>query len=95
VRPDWVVVSVGAGNGYGHMHAQAKAAYRHAGDPWYRTDRNGTITIRSPGTPGGGYVMTVDSGAAGMSGPADRRSTQPECAVRAPRRRPDRSTPHP
>ena len=40
------------------MHAQAKATYARHGIPWYRTDQNGTITIRSPGTPGGGYTVT-------------------------------------
>src|SRR6266566_5478451 len=46
-HPQWVVASLGARNDYGHMHTQAKAIYRTAGLPWYRTDQNGTITIRS------------------------------------------------
>ncbi len=81
VRPEWAVVSVGADNDYGHMHEQAKAAYEAAGVPWYRTDQNGTITIRSPGTPGGGYSIAVQRGTRNMSGPSDRRSTQPACAT--------------
>ena len=36
------------------MHTQSKTMYARRRIPWYRTDRNGTITFRSPGTPGGG-----------------------------------------
>ena len=79
VRPEWAVLSLGARNDYGHMHAQAKATYTAAGVPWYRTDQNGTITIRSPGTPGGGYTITPERGSRNASGPSDRRSTQPAC----------------
>jgi competence protein ComEC len=79
IRPDWALVSLGAVNEYGHMHTEAKASYARAGVPWYRTDVNGTITIRSPGTPGGGYTVTPSRGQPSMSGRSDRRSTQPEC----------------
>jgi beta-lactamase superfamily II metal-dependent hydrolase len=78
-NPDWVVVSLGAANDYGHMHTQAKSAYARAGKPWYRTDQNGTITIRSPGTPGGGYSIRPSRGERSMDGPSDRRSRQAEC----------------
>jgi len=78
LKPDMIVTSVGAVNSYKHMHAQAKTMFRNHHVPWYRTDQNGTITIRSPGTPGGGYTVTA-SGATNRSGPSDRRSTQPEC----------------
>jgi competence protein ComEC len=80
VHPSLVVASLAAQNDYGHMHAQAKAAYARHGIPWYRTDQNGTITLRSPGTPGGGYSVTVERGAANAIGPSDRRSYQPDCA---------------
>jgi len=79
VRPEWVVVSVASPNDYGHMHEQAKAVYRAAGRPWYRTDQNGTITIRSPGTPRGGYTITPQRGTRDMDGASDRASTQPGC----------------
>src|SRR6266480_4071043 len=59
-HPQWIVVSVGARNDYGHMHSQAKAIYRAAGVPWYRTDQNGTITIRSAETTGGSFTITPD-----------------------------------
>lgn len=79
IRPKWVVVSVGARNGYGHMHRQAKAIYRSAGLPWYRTDRNGTITIRSPGTVGGGFTITPERSGTSLDGPGDRVSYQAGC----------------
>ncbi|MFL5600771.1 MAG: hypothetical protein ACJ78I_10275, partial [Gemmatimonadaceae bacterium] len=71
---------VGARNEYGHMHTQAKAIYRRAGTPWYRTDRNGTITIRTPGTPGSGFTITPDRGSSNLNGPSDRRSRQLDCS---------------
>jgi len=58
---------------------KAKAGYARHGIPWYRTDQNGTITIRSPGTPGGGYTVTVERGTTNAIGPSDRRSYQPDC----------------
>ena len=46
LEPQWVVASAGAVNTYHHMHDQAKALFTARGIPWYRTDRNGTITFR-------------------------------------------------
>jgi competence protein ComEC len=79
VHPSFVVSSLGARNDYGHMHAQTKAAYARHGIPWYRTDQNGTVTFRSPGTPGGGFTVNVARGDTNAVGPSDRRSNQPEC----------------
>jgi competence protein ComEC len=79
IRPRWAAASVGAVNSYHHMHEQAKATYRAHGVQWYRTDQNGTITFRSPGTPHGGYTVSVDRPGPDQSGPSDRRSTQPAC----------------
>jgi competence protein ComEC len=79
VHPSLVVVSLAAQNDYGHMHTQAKAAFARQGIPWYRTDQNGTITIRSPGTPGGGFTVSVERGTSNAIGPSDRRSFQPDC----------------
>ena len=78
-KPEWAVVSVGARNDYGHMHAQAKAIYRRAGVPWYRTDQNGTITIRSPGIPSGGFTITPERTGTDLNGPGDRTSSQDKC----------------
>jgi competence protein ComEC len=80
VRPSLAVVSLGAVNEYGHMHAQAKSVYRRHGVPWYRTDQNGTITITSPGTPGGKYTVSVERGTQNADGPSDRASRQAACA---------------
>jgi competence protein ComEC len=79
MRPQFIAASVGAVNGYGHMHAQAKALYRAHHIPWYRTDQDGTIEFRSPGTAGGKFTVTVRRGARDMQGPSDKRSTQAEC----------------
>jgi len=78
-RPKWVAVSVGARNEYGHMHTQAKATYRTASIPWYRTDQNGTITIRSPGIPNGGYTITPARRGVDLNGSGDRSSNQLAC----------------
>ena len=77
--PEWVALSLAARNDYGHAHTQARALYSRTGTPWYRTDQNGTITFRSPGTPGGGYTASVQRGARNAGGPNDRASTQPGC----------------
>jgi len=79
-HPQWVVVSVGAANEYGHMHTQAKQIYRGAGIPWYRTDENGTITIRSPGTPNAGYTIVPARPGTTLNAPSDRHSNQLDCA---------------
>ncbi len=79
--PTWVVASVGPRNEYGHMHAQAKNIYRAARVPWYRTDQNGTVTIRSPGVPGGGFTITPERFGADLSGPGDRVSHQVGCST--------------
>jgi competence protein ComEC len=79
-RPSWVVASVGAQNDYGHMHEQAKAEYRAAGIPWYRTDQNGTVTIRSAGTAGSGYTITPSRPGKDLNGPSDRRASARACA---------------
>ena len=81
IKPQWLVASLGARNDYGHMHTQAKNIYRQAGVPWYRTDQNGTITIRSPGTVGGGFTITPERQGIDPDGLSDRVSLQPDCAT--------------
>lgn len=78
-RPTWIVASLGESNGYGHMHTQAKAVYRRAPVPWYRTDRNGTVTIRAPGIRGGGFTITPERPGVTLSGRSDRTSRQVQC----------------
>lgn len=79
IKPQWAAASVGAVNSYHHMHEQAKAEYRAHGIRWYRTDQNGTIVFRSPGTPGGTLTVSVQHGSRDMSGPSDARSNQSQC----------------
>ena len=79
LKPALVVVSVASVNDYGHMHTQAKAIYKRHRVRWYRTDRNGTITLRSDGTPGSIATVSKDRGRVNMSGPSDRTSTLSEC----------------
>ncbi len=80
LKPQWMVASLGARNDYGHMHTQAKAIYRQAGVPWYRTDQNGTVTIRSPGADGKGFSITPERPGVDLDGPSDRTSSQGKCA---------------
>ncbi|HEU0013591.1 MAG TPA: lamin tail domain-containing protein [Longimicrobium sp.] len=80
LTPDWVTFSLSATNTYGHVHEQTKALFSQYARPWYRTDNNGTITIRSPGTPGGGYTITAARGSASGSGAPDRASAAAECS---------------
>lgn len=79
LKPEWTVASLGAYNEYGHMHAQAKTIYSQAGVPWYRTDQNGTITIRAPGPGGKGFSIVPERPGVNLDGPSDRRSNQDEC----------------
>jgi beta-lactamase superfamily II metal-dependent hydrolase len=79
LSPEWVTLSLAARNDYGHAHTQAKSLFSRAEIPWYRTDQNGTITFRSPGTPGGGYTVSPQRGARNADGPSDRRSAQGQC----------------
>lgn len=78
--PSWVVASVGGQNDYGHMHQQAKAEYRAARIPWYRTDQNGTVTIRSAGVAGSGFTITPSRRGKDLNGPGDRRASARGCA---------------
>jgi competence protein ComEC len=79
VRPSLVVASLGAVNDYGHMHARRRRVCAR-GIPWYRTDQNGTFTLRTPGTAAAGIHVTVEQGTPNAIGPSDRRSYQPDCA---------------
>jgi len=81
VNPALVTFSVSADNGYGHVHTQTKDLFARYGKPWYRTDQNGNITFRSPGTAGGGYTVTVDRGGQSEGGLPDRTSAQTACST--------------
>ncbi len=79
LSPDWATMSVSSSNSYGLVHDQTKALLSELSIPWYRTDENGTITFRSPGTPGGGYTVSVERGGSSMNGAADRASAASDC----------------
>lgn len=49
LEPDYVVISVGAGNGYGHPHKETLDLLKQAGVKVYRTDQNGDIIVSSDG----------------------------------------------
>ncbi|HEX9939865.1 MAG TPA: lamin tail domain-containing protein [Longimicrobium sp.] len=77
--PDWVTFGVSATNGYHHVHTQTKDLLTARGIPWYRSDANGRISFTTPGTVGGGYSVTVESGSASAHGSADETSSQTAC----------------
>jgi beta-lactamase superfamily II metal-dependent hydrolase len=81
VNPALVTFSVSADNSYGHVHTQTKDLFARYGKPWYRTDQNGNITFRSPGTVGGGYTVSVDRGVQSEGGIPDRTSAQTACST--------------
>ncbi|NUP72435.1 MAG: MBL fold metallo-hydrolase [Gemmatimonadaceae bacterium] len=73
LRPSLVVASLGAVNDYGHMHEQAKEMFQRRQLDWYRTDQNGTITLKWPAVAGNGFSIEVERGGRNLSGPSDRR----------------------
>ncbi len=79
ISPDYETMSVGATNTFGHIHNQTKTLWSARAKPWYRTDQNGTITFRSPGTVGGGYTVAVGKGVTNMNGSTDATSSQTQC----------------
>lgn len=81
LTPDWVTFSLAAVNDYGHVHDQTKELFNRYGRPWFRTDQNGTITIRTPGTPGGGYTIASQRSSSSLGGPSDRASSQTACSA--------------
>lgn len=65
VRPRLVVVSLGEGNPYGHPDPEALELVAAAGVPLRRTDRHGTITLRSFGRR---FELVEGDGSAGGAG---------------------------
>jgi len=76
--PIWVLMSVGRANAFGHVHDQTLRLLRRRSVRWMRTDVNGTITIRTPGVPGGGFTISA-SGDSDAAGRGDRVSRQTTC----------------
>ncbi|MFY9800403.1 MAG: MBL fold metallo-hydrolase [Methanoregula sp.] len=49
VRPEMAVISVGEDNPYGHPHGETMDLLKNRGVSVYRTDRDGTIVVRTDG----------------------------------------------
>jgi competence protein ComEC len=60
LRPEAVVIGVGAENRYGHPTDAALALYRDVGARVYRTDRHGSVTVEAGSD--GVWVITVRPG---------------------------------
>jgi competence protein ComEC len=73
LRPSLVVASLAAVNDYGHMHVQAKEMFQRRQLDWYRTDQNGTITLKWPAVAGNGFSIEVERGGRNLNGPSDRK----------------------
>lgn len=58
VRPENVVVSVGANNPYGHPSEAVLALYREHGATVFRTDEHGSVTVRA--TSDGAHTVTPE-----------------------------------
>lgn len=50
ISPEFVVISVGAGNSYGHPHQDTLKTLKDKNIKLFRTDMSGTIVFRSDGT---------------------------------------------
>jgi competence protein ComEC len=79
LQPSLAIASLEAMNDYGHMHVQAKELLLRRQVDWYRTDQNGTVTLRWPAVAGNGFSIEVERGGRNLNGPSDRRSRQASC----------------
>lgn len=81
VRPQNVVISVGADNNYGHPTAKALSLYARAGATVYRTDQQGTVTVTVQ--PSGTYTMTTEKGRSAAATPTNQ-TVKPAAPAPAP-----------
>ena len=63
VHPEVAVIEVGKDNPYGHPHQPTLKELADAGVTVYRTDRDGTVRVRSDGT---SYSVTTENSGAGL-----------------------------
>jgi competence protein ComEC len=59
VAPEVALISAAQGNDFGHPHCQTLKKLAGQGSHWYRTDRNGTVTII---TDGESYTVVASRG---------------------------------
>jgi competence protein ComEC len=68
VRPQLAVISLAADNPYGYPHRETQDILTTAGVTLYRTDRDGTILIRSDGI---SYSVATENGPGRIQNPAE------------------------
>jgi len=78
IQPEVVIMSLSERNTFGFVHQQTLDVLRERGIPWYRTDVNGTITIRA-GSGARRFTVTTERGSPSESGIQDRLATQTDC----------------
>lgn len=59
IKPEVALISAAQGNDFGHPHCQTLKKLEGQGTHWYRTDRNGTVTVI---TDGQSYTVTTTRG---------------------------------
>ncbi len=64
VHPEIAIISVGAGNPYGHPHAETLDRLKRYGVTVFRTDLDGTISVRSDGM---SYSVKTETNASGIA----------------------------
>jgi len=67
VHPEVAVIEVGKDNPYGHPHEKTMKNLENAGITVYRTDRDGTVLVRTDGM---SYSVKTENGAGGVWTPA-------------------------
>jgi competence protein ComEC len=76
VRPETAIIPVGEDNPYGHPHRQTLDLLKDYGVSVYRTDRDGTIIIRSDGISYSVKTGTNDDGIRAVTPPLARTLTR-------------------
>ena len=75
VRPETAIIPVGKDNPYGHPHQQTLDLLEDAGVTVYRTDRDGTVVVRSDGISYSVKTETNDQGILAVTTPRVRTLT--------------------
>ena len=75
LRPEVVVISVGAGNPYGHPDPDALATYRRHGATVYRTDHHGSVVVHAAAD--GSFTVHIERESPSDGRAADARPATP------------------